>query len=459
MADDKLFASEETPKKILGAFLLVGLLVLGLAVFAPNPGARKYPGRKPVLFWHMWTADWEKVVGRICDRFNESQDVYEVIPLTVPGDQADSKFLISVAAGNSPDCMAEWNDVIPKWAESKLLMPLDKMMGPVEWAKQKKSIYPAALRVGMYKDSLYGLAVGMNVWALYYRPDLMREAGLDPDHLPDSLEGLEGWAARLNKKDADGGLVRIGLLPWGLRNFAPLFGSGFWDWDKGQLTLDTPSNLAALEYLTKVRADLGFDNVVRFEAGLQGGTSGMNASWPLLTGSYAMVIDGQWRVQDAEKNAPKGFEFKTAPIPAPIGGKKGGGFCNGNFMVIPSTSKDPEGAWAFMKFWSGLDKPERAAEFYTWGGWLPLNKEVADSPIYRGYVHEHPQFRTFVDLLSSPNLSPIPPVPYQVFLSDRLQDAEQSIGLGHVTPRQAMDKLVQEVDRELAHRKEYGYVD
>ena len=67
------------------------------------------------------------------------------------------------------------------------------------------------------------------------------------------------------------------------------------------MTLDTPSNLAAFEFLAKSRSDLGFDKVVRFESSLQAGQAGMNAAWPLLTGTHAMVIDGQWRVEARRK--------------------------------------------------------------------------------------------------------------------------------------------------------------
>ena len=115
---------------------------------------------------------------------------------------------------------------------------------------------------------------------------------------------------------------------------------------------------------------------------------------------WSSTVNGGWK--HAEKYGPKGFEFLTAPIPAPKGGRKNGSFCNGNFMIVPSSAHDPEGAWAFIKFWSGITDPQRAAEFYTWGGWLPLNREVAQAPIYRGYIKAHPQFETFVKLPGQP---------------------------------------------------------
>jgi hypothetical protein len=117
-----------TLKKIVsivaGALLIAGIV----AIFAlPRPEQRHYPKRIQVRFWHMWTSEWARKVSDICDEFNKSQDKYEVIPLSVPSGAADSKFFLAVAGGAPPDVMAQWNPVIPYWADSKLLQPLDQI--------------------------------------------------------------------------------------------------------------------------------------------------------------------------------------------------------------------------------------------------------------------------------------------------------------------------------------------
>ena len=74
------------------AFIALAVIaVLGMVFsWAVSGGSRrKYPDRTPVRFWHMWTAEWKVVDEDICDRINESQDEYEVIPLSVPGHSAD----------------------------------------------------------------------------------------------------------------------------------------------------------------------------------------------------------------------------------------------------------------------------------------------------------------------------------------------------------------------------------
>src|SRR5215831_9949793 len=97
------------------------------------------------------------------------------------------------------------------------------------------------------------MPIGINVWALYYRPDHFREAGLDPDRFPDSLETLVSLSTKLDRKDEHGNLTRAGFLPRDFEMFAPIFGGGFYDWKRGELTLDSPANLRCLDHLLDSR--------------------------------------------------------------------------------------------------------------------------------------------------------------------------------------------------------------
>jgi multiple sugar transport system substrate-binding protein len=444
-----------------GTIALWGSVALAVAgvilVFAlPGEAPRKYPDRIPVRFWHMWTAEWKVVVEQIVDRFNESQDLYEVIPLSVPGTAADSKFLLSVAGGAPPDVMAQWNQVIPKWAESGLIVPLNDFMSPEKWEEFQRTTYPAALKIGMYRGNLYGVATGLDLYACYCRLADLREAGLDPNQFPDTLDDLVRWGEELTKFTPDGDLARIGFLPSGLAMYAPAFAGGFYDWTQGVVTLNTPDNLRALTFLVDQRKKFGFGNVIRFESGLTVGVG--NVQWPFISGAYSITVDGQWRVEQIARYAPE-LEYATFPIPPPKGGRRRAGWVNGNFMIIPKGARQVRGAWEFIKFWSGIENPERAAEFYTWGGWLPMCPAVAEAPKYRQYVQRYPQFKTFLDVLPSENIQPTPPVPYQVYLWDRITQADDAAQRGTLSPRAALERLEEEIAQEIAMRRRFGYDD
>ncbi len=443
--------------RLLRGLVLAAIVIAVAALFAVPPTTRRaYPDRIPVRMWHMWTGEWKDVVDKIVDRFNRSQSRYELIALSVPTQGADVKLLLAAAGGDPPDVMAQWNPVIPTWANNGLLTPLDELMSPEEKQRFDREAYPIVKRLGTYRGHVYGLTIGLNIHACYYRPDHFREAGLDPDHFPETMEALVAIGAKLNRFDNNRNLTRIGFMPKDYRHMAPLFGGGFYDWQLGELTIDTPANLRALEFLAGERRKLGFNNVVRFESGLN--TGGFAIEWPFISGAYSVLIDGQWRVEQVAKFAPD-LEYRVAPIPPPRGGRRLAAWSNGNFMVIPKAARQPRGAWEFVKFWSGLEQPERAAEFYTMGGWLPLSPAIALAPKYQEYVRKYPQFKTFLDILPSPYIQPLPPVPYQVFMMDGIKRAEEAAVRGTLTPRAALTKLDRDLAKERRRRAEIGYAE
>jgi len=135
MDDDRTGASRVARVALWAARALfiaaAAAVVLYLFIGYKPPRAQSYRGREKVIFWHMWTSNWAEVVERIVGRFNESQDRWEVVPLTVAG--GSLKTLIASAGGDPPDCMAQWEAVIPAWAERNALTPLDTLMPRQEW--------------------------------------------------------------------------------------------------------------------------------------------------------------------------------------------------------------------------------------------------------------------------------------------------------------------------------------
>jgi multiple sugar transport system substrate-binding protein len=197
------------------------------------------------------------------------------------------------------------------------------------------------------------------------------------------------------------------------------------------------------------RKRVGIDVATRFDSAQN---SGAGVEWPFISGSYSITIDGQWRIEQLAKYAPD-LEYRVAPIPPPEGGRKHAGWSDGNFMVVPTSAREPKGAWAFIKFWSGFSDPDRAAAFHTWGGWLPALGSVAKAPSYLAYLAKYPSLRVFLDLLSSEDLVASPPVPYQVYLADRITAIDQAAMRGLVTPAQALDDLAHQIDQEKQRRR------
>ena len=203
------------------------------------------------------------------------------------------------------------------------------------------------------------------------------------------------------------------------------------------------------------RKKIGFDNVIRFQAGLNDIEGA--ASWAFMHGDLSVTYDGQWRVEELRKFKPE-LEYRVYSIPPPKeGGTPLGGRVGGNYMIIPISAKQKPGAWQFLKFWTGLDNPDRAAKFYNMGGWLPFSPAVANSPTFQKWLKTNPQFQAFLDILGSPNCKSAPAIANLQFLNDLISRAENRAVSGVMTPKQALDELAAKFNEEAGKRRKLGY--
>lgn len=423
------------------ASMLLAALGAALIGCAPAPEA---DGRTEVVFWHMWTGEWEQVVNRIVARYNSSQDRTRVRPLVVTGD-ANTKLLLALAGGAPPDLMVQWNQVIPAWAHKGALIPLDSLMSPEEYTALKAWMYPAARDIGTYDGHLYGLCLSFNVWCLLQNAAMLREAGLDPDHSPRTIAELDAYAEKLFRADSRGKLDRAGFIPTGIHHWATVFGGELYDPSTGRVTANHPRVVAALEWMVSYSRRYDLDRIVSFQAGL---AQQIGATYPFIGRKFAMLSDGQWRVEDMRKFAPA-MEYRVSPLPYPPGGRPRASHVNGNFLVLPRGARRQREALEFARFWSGWRNERNGAEIATWGGWIPASPSITRQPPYQEYLRQNPHFRTFLEVAGSPNVRITPRIPVQAFYWDRLVAAEEAALRLRKTPQQALDDVTHEVQREL----------
>ena len=473
MADEShaSISRRDAIRTAVGATAAIGVAAAGVASLAPR---RRRSGRKTVRFWHLLSGVWLEPMNRVVSRFNESQSRYELEALLLTTGESDSKLLLSTAGGDPPDMMLVWSQITSAWAASNIIQPLDPFMTPEEMTRYRTNAFPVVARSGWHNGRLYGITMGFDLFVVYYRPDIFRKAGLDPDRFPTSLEEMDRLGDRLNAFSDSGELTRAGFLPQTFQYFIPLFGGNLYHSSTGRLTLNTPENVRALTFMVESRVRLGaevlrrqgkpvatngvegrraaLESVTKFQAGLP---SDDGASWPFISGMYGMTIDGEWRVEQLRRNAPE-LEYRTIPVPPAAGGKPLASFSMVNYLIVPKGARDPDGAWEFLRFWTGLDQPELGAEMYPWQGWMPTLRASETTPVYQSWLNTVPQYRTFLKVAKSDNIVTTPPVPYQTFLMDRLADIDQLAMRGTLTPEAALRKLEDDVAKELARRLTLG---
>ncbi len=413
-----------------GALLAMAVILFacGLVVWDRlDAGTRVPPARREVVFWHFWGGADRAIVEDVVARFNRSQDEHFVRAIAMPGNNLDLKLFLAVSGGDPPDLINQDDPIMADWASRGALMPLDEVASPGEVQRLREWLVPAARQLGTYDDRMYALCNGLDIRALYYNKTVLDQFHLAP---PTTLAELDQIAVATTTFDDAGKPQRFGYLPDPRRLWAwgTVFGGDFYDEATARVTADSEPIVRALDWMTSFRRRYGPASVAAFR---QGDQSLPGKSFPLLAGRYTMVMDGQWRVRDIvaaqEEQRRRGepvTEYGVCPLPAPAGGRQRAGWVNGNFFVVPRGARNQDGAWQFMKFWSGFDGFEsEAAETCRAGGWIPVSAHVVRQPRFQSYLAAQPLFARFVELAESPDQIPTPVVPGAPFFQRTINEA------------------------------------
>jgi multiple sugar transport system substrate-binding protein len=151
---------------------------------------------------------------------------------------------------------------------------------------------PGSLSQCRYDGRLYAIPYLLDCMVLLYNKDVFRDAGLDPDRPPRTLEELESYCRRITLWGPDGRVRRIGLRPPEAVMLLAVFGGGFVDERTGRITADNPRNVAAAGFYKRLMDAQGGNEAV--EAFSQGFANDMGTYNPFFLGQVGMIFSGQW---------------------------------------------------------------------------------------------------------------------------------------------------------------------
>jgi multiple sugar transport system substrate-binding protein len=418
-----------------------------------------------IVYWEKWTDFEGEAMGRVVDSFNVQEREHAKIepgyrPIEVEMVVVSSiqeKLLIACAGKNPPDVAGIYSYMTAGYADKGALTDLTE--------RAKEDGIARDQYVGRYYDlavhrgKLWGLPTTPASAALHWNKRLFREAGLDPETPPETLEQLDEMAEKLtqwevtlpsgqkqiqtgylpNVQAAQKRLLQVGFLPsepsgwaygWGF-----VFGGKLLDGDK--VTTASSENIQAYQWTASYSRKLGVDAVQRFRSGFGSFASAQN---PFLSGQLAMEIQGVWMYNFIQKFAD-GMAWGAAPFPAPAAHPefRGAAPAEADALVIPTGSAHPKEAWAFIRYTQTQEAMERLC--------FGQRKHSPLSQVSEEFYAKHPNpyVRLFAEMGASPNAWSVPKTGVWNEYGRELTTAADKIANLTLTPEQALTRVQERI--------------
>ena len=425
---------------------LTTALVATLAVAACTPGAAPKPvasaGVEPsgtVEFWHFFTDREAKAIDSVLDDFRAK---YPKITVVVKSGQDDTKMLQAIGAGKGPDVGLSYStDAAGQLCASGAWVDLQPYVTRDHVDVNK---FPATVRsYTEYQGKRCAMPFLADTYGFYYNKKIFAEAGLTAP--PKTLTELTDMAKKLTKRKPDGTIERAGFLPLtsfyenGASHLYPMVNAK-WLGDDGKSAIGSDPAWKELLTWQKQLVDwYGYAKLEKFRASLGDEWSADNA---FQKGQVAMEIDGEWRIAFIRDQA-KSMDFGTAPVPVSDNqpDRYGGGYVTGNIMGVSKTAKNPEAAWALVRYLS--TDTGAVVKLANLIKNVPTTTDALANP---GELATDQQFKVFIDIFQNPNSLHMPITAIGPALEETTADFMQKYASGQAKD---LDAGLKGVDTEI----------
>jgi multiple sugar transport system substrate-binding protein len=278
-------------------------------------------------------------------------------------DAFQERLLGSIAAGNPPDATVYWDTPVALGVRGAA-MPLDDMMATAEYAGVEN--WPGGVLAScQFGGQTWGLPVAAGTYGIWYNQELFEAKGIpsDRDSFPKTWDELRALSKEFTQWEGDR-LVTAGYVLPTPSNFAPtlpiwsaLNGGQLYDAANQTYTIDAEPNIAMMEYFLAWLDEeyQGDFNKVQRSGAWWGSPSDDGQPPQFQAGNLAMLELGSWGLGDFYAFGEPAFErWDIAPYPVGPGGETTVSGYWPNWLVIPQNSRQPEAAFAYLDYLSGV---------------------------------------------------------------------------------------------------------
>ena len=410
------------------------VLVLPLALAGALAGGctRRASDLTTVRFWAMGREG--EVVSALVPEFERTHPGIRVRVQQLPWSAAHEKLLTAFAGDATPDICQLGNTWIPEFVALDALEPLDAALAKSPLPRE--DFFPGIFDTNVIDGRAYGVPWYVDTRLLFYRRDLLQEAGIESPPT-----NWTQWSAALDalKRHAPQGRYAIilpmnevePLLALALSQHDPLLRDG----DRYG-NFESPGFRRALEYY-----------VGMFRAGYAPAVTAAELAnvWTEFgRGTFAFYISGPWNIGELERRLAPELQPKwaTAPLPGPHG--PGASTAGGASLVVFRASRVKDAAWQLIEY---LARPDVALRFHALTGDLPPRRSTWNAPS----LASDARARAFRDQLE--RVKPTPKVPEWERIADEMRVVAERAARGRWTVDEAVRELDARADRILEKRR------
>ncbi|CAI8976253.1 sugar ABC transporter substrate-binding protein [Methylocaldum szegediense] len=396
-------------------------------------GACNRNGEKTVLeFWAMGREG--EAVQSLMSEFERRHPAIRVKVQQIPWSAAHEKLLTAYAGDAMPDVFQLGNTWIPEFVVLNAVDSLDDRLT----AEQREDYFQGILETNEIDGKLYGLPWYVDTRLLFYRTDILAEAGFTAP--PKTWNEWLVMMARV--KALSGGERYAVLLPMNEWQVPVILGLQF-----GAELLQDEARFGNFQSDAFRRAFRFYLDI--FRQGYAPAVSEAqvaNLYQEFATGYFVMYVTGPWNIGEFERRLPKALQDKwaTAPMPAPDENYPGPSLAGGASLAIARSSDHKDQAWKLIEF---LSQPEQQLAFYRLTGDLPPRRSAWRHPDLATAVRTQ-AFKTQLERVVS-----TPKIPEWERIASKIAHYAEKAVRGELTEERALAALDEDVNRILEKRR------
>ena len=345
---------------------------------------------------------------------------YKVSVELVGWTQCQDKVTTLAAAGTPVALAYVGSRTLKQFADSDLIVPVTYTDA------EKAAYYPHIIDTVTYNGQQWGIPTAFSTKALYWNKDLFKKAGLDPEKPPTTWDELYNDAKIIKDKT---GVPGYGLPAKTMDNTMHQFlhyvytNNGTVTDAQGNITLDSPENLAALEFYKKL-VPVSEDGPSAYE---------QNDMTTLFSDQkVAMIEQGPW----GRNQIAKGVNWGVTLLPKGPSAKGPGTLLITDSLAIFKGTGVEDKAMDLAKW---LTNPENQFAYEKTHGLTPLRPVAGVADL----VKEDPTWKPFLDGIAFGGPEPL----FKDYkgLQNAFITMVQSVVTGQAEPKDALAKAAADI--------------